>query len=677
MIDGRGQPRITDFGLAGLAAEIPLSDLRSGTPAYMSPEQKAGREVTVRSDIYSLGLVMYEMFTGKARKDTQSSPSEVVKDLDPAIERVILRCLDEEPKRRPSTALAVAMGLPGGDPIAAALAAGETPSPEMVAASQEKEGFSAQTAVLCFSLFLTVLFASEWSIRPTLLTTFAEIETPPDAMAYHAKEILKQLGYTEPAAHSLYGFDCCDQSNLNFAQGQDRVRRDRLLANHRPAVMHFWYRQHRDEFWFAPSPPLNAAAINYSNPENTEPGMIRMAVDGKERLIALEVRPWATSKESNEPSKPVDEVWPLLLAAGELDTNQLTPVAPRGIPPMAFDAQAAWEGPLEAGHPEKIHVEAASWRGRPVFFEVEGEWHEEGLAPNANIAWPFKLFFILASVAAIVGAALTARHNLRAGRGDRQGAAAIATTAALLLTASMLLSVHHVASFWELGLIVEIVSSGLFAGANLWLAYIAVEPYMRRNWPDSLISWTRLQSGRWRDPLVASHVLVGMAAMLGGMGLLALVYRLTDSPLFSSPLTSLDSPSRFAANLLSNASGRILMAMILMVLMVLVRLMVRRVWLADVVVALLFGVFWIPAQSSSIRFAAAALSMYVLLWVLRRYGLVAFVAGWITDGLIESAPSSWTGWYSAYHWVTLAILIGIAVWALRVVLAEKRSEIPA
>ena len=58
MIDGRGQVRIADFGLAALAAEIPLSDLRSGTPAFMSPEQKAGKEVTTRSDLYSLGLVL-------------------------------------------------------------------------------------------------------------------------------------------------------------------------------------------------------------------------------------------------------------------------------------------------------------------------------------------------------------------------------------------------------------------------------------------------------------------------------------------------------------------------------------------------------------------------------------------------------------------------------------------
>jgi len=127
MLDGRGEVRIMDFGLAGVAHEI--EDVRSGTPAYMAPEQLVGKEVTARSDIYALGLVLYELFTGKPafegkthdeivrvrRESTPRRPSTLVRDLDPAVELVILRCLEEEPDNRPSSALIISAALPGGE----------------------------------------------------------------------------------------------------------------------------------------------------------------------------------------------------------------------------------------------------------------------------------------------------------------------------------------------------------------------------------------------------------------------------------------------------------------------------------------------------------------------------------------------------------------------------------
>src|SRR3954470_16058262 len=95
MIDGEGHVRITDFGLASVGGAV--DDIRSGTPAYMAPEQLAGREVTQRSDIYSLGLILYELFTGKRvfeagtlndliklhESGALATPSAVVRDLDP------------------------------------------------------------------------------------------------------------------------------------------------------------------------------------------------------------------------------------------------------------------------------------------------------------------------------------------------------------------------------------------------------------------------------------------------------------------------------------------------------------------------------------------------------------------------------------------------------------------
>src|SRR5260370_6039994 len=78
---------------------------------------------------------------------TITKPSTLGRDLDPLIERVILRCLETDPEKRPATALQVAAALPGGDPLAAALAAGETPSPQMVAAAGEKTGLAPRVAV--------------------------------------------------------------------------------------------------------------------------------------------------------------------------------------------------------------------------------------------------------------------------------------------------------------------------------------------------------------------------------------------------------------------------------------------------------------------------------------------------------------------------------------------------
>src|SRR5688572_25871195 len=157
MIDSRGDARIMDFGLA-------LSDDEddkkiAGTPAYMAPEQLQGEPATVQSDLYSLGLVMYELFSGKAAhaartlrervRDAASeitTPSSIIRDLDPAVERIILRCLSGDSAQRPRSAREVIHALPGGDPLAAAMAAGETPSPRVVAAAGSEGSLRPRTA---------------------------------------------------------------------------------------------------------------------------------------------------------------------------------------------------------------------------------------------------------------------------------------------------------------------------------------------------------------------------------------------------------------------------------------------------------------------------------------------------------------------------------------------------
>jgi serine/threonine protein kinase len=160
MLDGRGCVRITDFGLAvAVTDESTVGDV-SGTPPYMSPEQLAGSGASVRTDIYALGLILYEILSGtrafssttlaelRAEKEqsTPTAPSDLRPGIDPVVERLVMRCLERDPRARPSSVAQLAMALPGGDPLAAAIAAGETPSPELVAASGDKDGSSIRSS---------------------------------------------------------------------------------------------------------------------------------------------------------------------------------------------------------------------------------------------------------------------------------------------------------------------------------------------------------------------------------------------------------------------------------------------------------------------------------------------------------------------------------------------------
>ncbi|HLW77909.1 MAG TPA: serine/threonine-protein kinase, partial [Bryobacteraceae bacterium] len=382
MIDSNGQVIITDFGLAGLAAELHGAEVRNGTPAYMAPEQLTGAEVSARSDIYSLGLVMYEMFTGrppfeadtaaemlKLRQSSQlKTPSTLIHDLDPAVERAILRCLEPDPKNRPPTALAVAAALPGGDPLAAALAAGDTPSPEMVAAAGSNEGLKPAIAIGALA-GVVVLIAVLLIFTPRMRTiNKIPLENPPEALAAKAREITRKLGYTDRPADSASDFYYNNYPNYLGDKLQSHAEWDKTLATE-PSPLQFWYRQ---------SPrPLESASIYRSGrvdtgdpyPENS--GEVRVDLDQTGRLVAFRAVPPQVDKPDT-PARPAD--WSALFAAAGLDPAQFQPAASQWVPLVDTDAHAAWTGAYP-GHPDlPIRIEAAAWRGKPVYFAIIWPW---------------------------------------------------------------------------------------------------------------------------------------------------------------------------------------------------------------------------------------------------------------------------------------------------------------
>lgn len=122
LIDSFGNVFLTDFGIAKLlesaSPRLTQTDAVMGTPAYISPEQAQGMPVDQRSDIYSLGIILYEMVTGgvpfvadtplavlfKHISDPLPLPSKVKPDVPEAIEKVILKALAKDPKDRFPTA---------------------------------------------------------------------------------------------------------------------------------------------------------------------------------------------------------------------------------------------------------------------------------------------------------------------------------------------------------------------------------------------------------------------------------------------------------------------------------------------------------------------------------------------------------------------------------------------
>jgi serine/threonine protein kinase len=107
LIDGEGRAIITDFGIAQMIdqadghAQAAGTQLVMGTPEYMSPEQRAGRALTAAADIYSLGLILFELFTGRLPPEGVRRPSQVASGLPAYLDEVVEQCLEPDPVKRP------------------------------------------------------------------------------------------------------------------------------------------------------------------------------------------------------------------------------------------------------------------------------------------------------------------------------------------------------------------------------------------------------------------------------------------------------------------------------------------------------------------------------------------------------------------------------------------------
>ncbi len=709
LIDGRGQVRITDFGIATSRAEdggpasgsvLPPGAV-AGTPAYMAPEQAAAGEVSVQSDLYSLGLVLHEMATGQPvfeartpaayaelhRASVPAPPSERVRHLDPELESVILKCLEKDPRDRPASARAVAAALPGGDRLRRLLEAGETPSPAVVAAAGHGRALAPGAAAILFTS-LILLLAGILVLGDKAYPARAPwTDRSPEVLADQAAATLRQLGYPEPAGDRAWGV-MPDFENDDDDTGV------------------FWYRQGPEDLRPVHYFTLFYPRVDFEDPPATEEG-VRLLLDPGGRLLMLHATPALPGGEETDgeenhgantettglpepaggdddpetrggepaerradqagdaPPRPVD--WTPALKAAGYELAALTATEPDATPPVFATQRAAWTA---AGRSRPI--EAAAAGGRVVYFDARTTGDDDGTEKPIDFSalWDWYLtlsevFWLLLPLAAVVLALI----NLRSRRGDLRGARRLAVFVVTLNLGAWLLEADHAPG---LGLELQaILGRLLYEGLVAWLAYVALEPTVRRWLPRALIAWSRLLHGRSADPIVGRSLLTG-AAVGTGWALLTLVDRLATRGLglepageiFILPQLELALAGRLmAADVLTNCAEAATRGVLDLFFLVALRVVLRRWWPAVTIFVLVGSVLEIlegihPAVSW-LTLGAGITGVTVV--VLMRSGLLTYAAALFCYFVLLSAPAtlSFNAWFADTGLFALALVAGI------------------
>jgi hypothetical protein len=688
MIDGKGRARITDFGLAIATSDADQQTGPAGTPGYLAPELLDGAAPSIQSDLYALGLVLYELFTGKKafdasslaefhRKQTETNPtppSRVVKNFDPAVERAILRCLDLDPAQRPRSALSVAASLPGGDPLASALAAGETPSPEMVAAAGPRGSLRPAVAWACLVGALILIFGVSTLLAPRKMDWgLAPMNKSPEVLADRAQDLAQKLGYSVAVDRAFWV--ASDKDYLRYTAHNSSSNWKRTPAGHAwPSPVTFWYRQ--SPLWMMPGAqsPNGPPRVTLLNPSYETSGMVALRLDMQGNLLFLRGVP--PQVENRGGSRDLD--WDLLFAEAGLDKTQFVSASPKWAPPDSFDVRADWEGHLPVRPDVLIHVAAAAYHGVPVYFQLIAPWDVPWRGdPSSQSQMPassdtFTMAWPLLMAGYLLVAGYFARRNVRRGRGDAKGALRLASFAILANCVYGFFIYHYVPQAEYISVQFILLGAPLLFALLAWLGYMAVEPYARQSWPRLMVSWQRLLNGRFRDPLVGRDVLLGIVAgsaiatIFLGVGVLS--HNSAASPVdgyFGQGIL----PSIGHCFLLLFAAS--FYALFYFALLSVMTGLLRRPRLGLLALALIM--LLLNAQATTaLDFALTVLFVLVFLAVLVKVGLVAAAAFFfILLTLGTSPPLIFDQWYAGRAMIALVAPLTLLFWGFYVSLGTQ------
>jgi serine/threonine-protein kinase len=343
------------------------------------------------------------------------------------------------------------------------------------------------------------------------------------------------------------------------------------------------------------------------------------------------------------------------------------PVEPLSNPRFYADTRVAWQGSILDVSNTPIRVEAAAYRGKPVSFGIVGPWTPLR-ATAVNLPARQKIvntINVLLLIFLLCAGLFFARRNVRLGRGDRRGAVRLVLFVLGLGTGTWAFREHHVGTPWEAALLFMVIGAGLFGGGLLWVFYIALEPFVRRRWPQILVSWTRLLSGGWRDPLVGRDVLVGCTVGLAITSLAHLAF-LARSWLnypgllgFSLPLGPVTGGSSAISQLCFFGARALINGLAFLFLFLVLRVLLRKDWIATAVFIVVTSVPNIAgAETRWVNAPFVVLTVATLLVLLTRFGLLAVVISFFVQNVFNVFPITLrpSAWYSSIGFAALVVV---------------------
>jgi serine/threonine-protein kinase len=406
-------------------------------------------------------------------------------------------------------------------------------------------------------------------------------------------------------------------------------------------------------FWYRESPaallPIDPVSYRMSvtDPPSIAPGMATVWMDPSGSLLRMQVVPPELHQAGTSSAD-----WNRLLSAADLREADLHAVDSSWNPPFHSDDRRAWTGPFPGDKDGELRVEAASYAGRPVYFRLLGPWEKPAESATETQTKGERAGQALASmlfVVTLLGGLLLARRNMRLGRSDRSGAFRIA---------GIFVAVHLLGwIFWGTYLpdanamlvgFIGTLAATLFEGLLLWILYLALEPYVRKRWPETIISWTRALAGRFRDPLVGRDVLLGCLIGVAGDALSNAPRWLGVDPRrpLPLPLASLASTRHLFGEFLDGQIHSLIVPMLFLVLLLLFGVVLRRMALAAGAVLVVFGLFGWAFGRHWLDPVLTLLFAGVILLLLTRFGLLATtVACAVANALDYCVTADLFAWY--------------------------------